>query len=153
MSELKLVRSRLLQKIFEQTKSGGFPVAEARTRLEAGEDLLTVARGYDLIDEQSESHFRADWFTKGGYWGERDVDGVIRRGFIEALGMAETLNAPIAGYWLSGAEDLAVPVLPSPVQVTLLVLTPPFPRPLEEGRSNLFQFEVELAMPGIHNKA
>ena len=75
--------------------------------------------------------------------------GVIVLGFLAVAG----INVPIAGFWLSGADQLAVPVLPSPTQVTLLVLTPPFPRNLSGDRvSELFSFEVEFEAPGIHAK-
>ncbi len=149
MRDLKLVRSRLLQKIFEQTQAGSLPLDDAVRRLEAGEHLLTVARSLELIDEESEAHFRDHWFAPGGYLGDRDVEGILRAAFIQALRMASSLHVPIAGFWLSGAEELAAPVLPSPSQVTLLVLTPTFPGLREEGPSTLFGVETEI---GIHFK-
>ena len=126
MSDLKLVHSRFLDKLFAATESREFPNAAVRQRLEQSHDILEVARELDLIDAASQEHFQRDWFASDGYWSDCGVEVLLRKALIDALQMSESLGVPIRGYWLSGAGEFAVPILPSPVQVTMLVMTPEF---------------------------
>jgi hypothetical protein len=152
MSDLKLVRSRVLQRIYKRTHEGSLPLEEACRRMEEGEDLLTLACSLDLIDEEQEAHFRQHWFGRGGYFGGYEVEPILRTAFIQSARMAHALRVPIAGFWLSGVGTFVAPVLPSPLLITLLVLTPAIPDLREDRPSFLFGTGTEVEIPGIYFK-
>lgn len=82
-------------------------------------------------------HFEEDWI---GYWGDYPVEQVLRAGYRKAIELAREVEKPIESLWVCANEDaFQVYVCEGPLQITVLVFTPP---PKEHvGEENLTENE------------
>jgi hypothetical protein len=102
------------------------PLGRLVERLEGGEDLCDLAREFGLLaDAAEEEHLRRDWYGgASSWWPEHDVTDIVRRAYVDALRMVQERGVPVAAYWIEGASELRVELLPSRNQITMLFLTP-----------------------------
>ena len=123
------MRGKLIEEI-ESWVSNASPaeIQTLMTELVNGLSIRRVAEGrldyptlpYDL------DHVDSDWLSKGpgpGWWGNYEVDDVVRIGMWTALDAARG-GAPLFIVWVCAGAHCEVHVLPSPAQVTMLILTP-----------------------------
>jgi len=132
MPNLTLWRSLFLERLHEASRHAEkYPLDEILARLEGGENICDVASDAGLVpDADEDEHLRRDWYGYGEpdgrsrFWPDWDVEGITREAYIRALRCMLELKVPVTGYWISGIDEFAVPILPSPSQITMVMLTP-----------------------------
>ncbi|MGH9013197.1 MAG: hypothetical protein ACRDZ1_04570 [Acidimicrobiia bacterium] len=91
------------------------------------------------LTEGDVEHFEEDWI---GHWGEYPVEEVMRAGFKKAITLAREKRKPIESLWVCANENsFHVYVCDGPLQITVLVFTPP---PLEHVHEDALSEEEPL---------
>jgi hypothetical protein len=132
MSRLTIRRAGYMDRLSAASQERSrLPLREIIGRLRGGENLCDLARSFGLLtDRDEEMHLRRDWYGEGEpddrsrWWPDFNVEGIVRAGYLQALGLVESLDLPLAAYWLTGHPDFVAVVLPSRYQVTFTLLTP-----------------------------
>lgn len=120
--------------IMNHKKNGAYVLREQTLAgLQAGAELHVLLRelaaqaplgsGDVELSADDYEHARRDWFDQAtGWWKDQETAKIVRRGFIDALQTAGTL--PIDTWWLCPGDKVEVHCCRSPVQLTVLLMTP-----------------------------
>jgi len=130
-----------LERLADASKHAGeFPLDQILRRLRNHDNLCDVAKDFGLLpDAEEEQHLRRDWY--GGphsWWPNYPVEGRVREGYIELLGIVREKRLPVQALWIEGSLDFVVRTSVSDIQITFLIFTPP-----RRGRPDPLKIEDE----------